>query len=339
MAALIYIEEDVRDHPRTQAICARNPQATIVECSRYGEVFNRRAQNFRLQKSNPSVILARKHDGWVLPAPSGYGVGSTNNHYFSHMLNCVYDCRYCFLQGMYQSAHHVVFVNYEDFQRNIGSVAGEGGDAHNPPWFFSGYDCDSLALEPLTHFAREFVDFFRELPDAWLELRTKSTQTRFLLESAPLPNVVVAYSFTPQEFSESLEIGVPSVDRRLTAMVKLAQHGWKLGLRFDPLLYDEGFRDLYARHFASVFKALPQDAIHSVSLGAFRLPCGFFRKLERLYPDEALLAGPLEDVDGMVSYEERLGQDLLEFCRAEIQKYVPPDRLFECQTDEPAQEA
>ena len=32
------------------------------------------------------------------------------------MHNCIYDCRYCFLQGMYRSAHYVVFINYEDYQ-------------------------------------------------------------------------------------------------------------------------------------------------------------------------------------------------------------------------------
>ena len=35
------------------------------------------------------------------------------------MLNCVYDCRYCFLQGMYRSANYVLFVNYDDFRVQI----------------------------------------------------------------------------------------------------------------------------------------------------------------------------------------------------------------------------
>ena len=31
------------------------------------------------------------------------------------MYNCLFDCRYCFLQGMYNSSNFVIFVNYEDF--------------------------------------------------------------------------------------------------------------------------------------------------------------------------------------------------------------------------------
>ena len=29
-----------------------------------------------------------------------------------------------------------------------------------PSWFFSGYDCDSLALDNMTNFASTFINFF-----------------------------------------------------------------------------------------------------------------------------------------------------------------------------------
>ena len=91
---LIYVENEVADHPRTQAILQRFKGATQVSIERYGEVFNVRSQNFRLQKKQPALILARRHGRRVLEAPAGYGVGHTRNYYFSHMLNCPYDCRY-----------------------------------------------------------------------------------------------------------------------------------------------------------------------------------------------------------------------------------------------------
>ncbi len=113
----IYVEEAVADHPRALEVRRRFPGAETVPCGRWGEVFNRSRQSFRLQKRWPALILARKHGQTVLEAPAGYGFGGERNFYFSHMLNCIYDCRYCFLQGMFQSAHYVLFVNYEDFMR------------------------------------------------------------------------------------------------------------------------------------------------------------------------------------------------------------------------------
>ena len=156
------------------AIKARYSRLPLIPIERYGEIFNRKAQNFRVQKQAPALIIAKKQNNLVLPAPEQYGIGGKHNYYFSHMLNCVYDCRYCFLQGMYQSANYVLFINYEDFFSEIKLIKGKQAGCH----FFSGYDCDSLALEPVTGFAEESLKFFGAEPDALLELRTKSTQVR-----------------------------------------------------------------------------------------------------------------------------------------------------------------
>ncbi len=311
-----------------EAICRRFPQATRIPCERYGEVFNPKAQNFRLQKRRPSLILARKYEGHVLETPAGYGVGGDRNYYFSHMLNCLYDCRYCFLQGMYRSAHYVVFVNYEDFKARIEARLADAKDTET--WFFSGYDCDSLALEPVTGFADYFLPFFADHPNAWLELRTKSTQARSLLHRKPLPNCVVAFSFTPTEIAQVLEHRVPSVQRRLDTLVRLQAQGWTLGLRFDPLIYDADYQNLYRRLFAQVFARLRADRLHSVSMGTFRLPRQFQRKLVRLYPDEPLFAGPLEEVDGMVSYRKALEEAMMTFCTRELFNYIPASLFFPC---------
>ena len=326
----IYIEEALLDHPRALAIMQKFPDATVTECARYGEIFNRRAQNFRLQKISPALILAEKFSGHVLPSPPEYAIGGDLNYYFSHMLNCVYDCRYCFLQGMYQSAHYVVFVNYEDFIQAIVDKIRAAGDAS--AHFFSGYDCDSLALDPVTGFVKEFLPLFRDHPQALLELRTKSTQIRSLLDLEPIPNCIVAHSFTPAEVAEAIEYKAPPVSKRLQALQRLQARGWRIGLRFDPLIYQEGVNEQYERLFAQVFNAIDTALLHSVSLGSFRLPGSFYRSLARLYPDEVLFASPLEETgDGMVTYRDRIREDLLSFCRDALLKYIPEDKFFPCE--------
>lgn len=325
----IYIESDIANHPRTREICARFPRASLVECRRYGEVFNPRSQDFRLQKRTPALILAEKHGSPVLEAPAGYGIGTNRNYYFSHLLNCPYDCRYCFLQGMYRSAHHVLFVNYEVFEQEIDRI--RTANSGQPVWYFSGYDCDSLALEPVTGFAAHFLPFFAARPDICLELRTKSTQTRCLLGHAPLANVVIAFSFTPREIHAALEHRVPSLERRLAAMVRLQQAGWLLGLRFDPLIYQQDYRDAYLRLFDSVFGQLDIETLHSVSLGSFRLPRTYFRNIVRLYPDEPLFAGPLTEASGMISYMTGLEDELMDFCTRALLEFIPRTLLYPCQ--------
>ena len=193
MIDTIYIEESIAGHPRTKEILLRFPQATPISCSNYKEIFNPSGQNFRLQKKKPSLILAEKTGHLALPIPETYGIGGKRNFYFSHMLNCLYDCRYCFLQGMYPSAHYVLFVNYENFLSDIEAKTME--DTTQPTWFFSGYDCDSLVLDGISQFVKSFLPFFKTNHNAHLELRTKSVNIKPLLENEPLENVVTAFSF------------------------------------------------------------------------------------------------------------------------------------------------
>ena len=333
----IYIEEAARDHPRARAILKRLRGRTVIECRHYGELLNRKSQNFRLQKARPALVLAEKRGERVLPAPAGYGIGARRNYYFSHCLNCVYDCRYCFLQGMYRSAHIVLFVNYEDFVGDIkrAAAAAAPGEAVH---FFSGYDGDSLALEPLTGFARHFVPALDGIADAWLELRTKSAQTWGLLDMPPSPRCVVAYSFTPDAIAAATEHGVPPIARRLAAIKRLQRHGWRIGLRLDPLIDCADFDARYRGLLETLFEVVDADALHSVSFGPFRMPAGYFERMVQLYPREKIFAAALKKSTGksggqsnnMVGYGERREADMRERLRDMLTQYTRPQMLFPC---------
>ena len=71
------------------------------------------------------------------------------------MLNCIYDCKYCFLRGLYNSAHHVFFVNFEDFIEDIEATI-KKHKSNEPIIFFSGYDSDSLVFDFMTGFVSTF---------------------------------------------------------------------------------------------------------------------------------------------------------------------------------------
>ena len=328
MIDVIYIERDIRDHPRTRQVCARFPAARQISCERYGEVFNPKTQNFRLQKRRPALILARKFDAHVLKAPDGFGIGGTRNYYFSHMLNCLYDCRYCFLQGMYRSGHYVLFVNYEDFEQAIErTLALHDGQE---TWFFSGYDCESLAMEPVTQFTRHFLQFFERHPAACLELRTKSTQVRSLLDRDILSNVVIAFSFTPDAVSRALENRVPALDRRIDAISRLQTAGWQVGLRFDPLIHHQDYQRHYDELFRRLFSRLDAGRLHSVSLGSLRLPRQYHKNIVRLYPDETLFAGNLQENCGMYSYPQDLETEMHTYCTGALSAHIPADILHPC---------
>lgn len=328
MVDTIYIEHAARDYPRAQEVLSRYPKARQIAIEKYSEVFNSHGQNFRKQKHNPSLILAVKNNKRVLSTPAQYETGGGANYYFSHMLNCLYDCRYCFLQGMYRSAHYLLFVNYQDFVDDIATLVEQHKTEQDPPWFFSGYDCDSLAYEPVTGFADYFLDQFKAFPNAVLELRTKSTQIRSLLQREALPNVVVAYSLSPQSIASSLELGAPSVEKRILALKKLQQQGWRIGIRFDPVVWHQDYLQHYQHLIDQVFAALDSTKIDSVTLGGFRLPKGFYKIMRKLHPDHWLFSAGLEERSGMIGYHKHIEQEAFDAIQQMTLNYISPDILY-----------
>jgi spore photoproduct lyase len=327
MFSTIYIEEEVLESERVRNLLDRFSQVPQVVCGRYGEVFNRKSQNFRLQKTAPALILAKKHGNKVLSAPSGYGYNDSKSYYFSHMLNCVYDCRYCFLQGMYSSANYVLFVNYEDFEKAIAEKIEEnrGGGV-----YYSGYDCDSLALEPVSNFCSHFLPVFRRYPDAELEIRTKSTQVRCLLDTEVVSNCVIAMSFTTNEAAKQWEHKVPSIEKRLEALYKLQLAGWKVAIRFEPLILGAEGLAPYEALFSKIFSKLDIKRLHSVSSGLFRMPVDFHKRIVKLYPDEELYARATETKDGMIALKSAQESSHLLAIEKLLLSYVSSEQYYRC---------
>ena len=329
MVDILYIEKNLLNQVLVQQVVDYFNKAEKVDIEKYTEVFNVKSQNFREQKRKPALILANKKGQKIIPTPSEYETGGDANFYFSHMLNCIYDCRYCFLQGMYRSANYLLFVNYDEFAEDLRQHV-QQSDADSP-WYFSGYDCDSLALEPVTGFAEYFLEVFAEpvMSKATLELRTKSTQIRSLLNRAAMPNVVIAFSLNPNEVISAIEFGTPKLLKRLHAIQQLQKAGWRVGLRFDPVVWHNNFEQSYEEFFNKVFESIDSELIDSVTLGAVRLPKDFHKTISKLYPEHWLFkAGMSLNEDNMVTYTEKISEQMLSFCEQRIKKNVSDKVLF-----------
>ena len=328
MIETIYVEEVIKNHPRTKFILNKFKKSRIILINKYGEIFNKRNQNFRIQKANPNLILAHKKNGFVLPTPDGFGIGSSKNFYFSHMYNCIYDCRYCFLQGMYSSANYVIFVNFEDFDIALKEII--ENNKNSKVTFFSGYDCDSLALENVTGFAKHILSFFKTHHQIEIEFRTKSIQKEPFILMKPMNNVILAYSLIPELMSNSLDNKAPSISKRIQVISELASKGWKIGLRFDPLIHGKNWKELYQELLENLYNTISLDEIHSVSFGPLRFPKRMFKDIFKLYPNEPLFTSSLSANKKIISYDVEIEEEMTSFCKDLSLKYIKEDLIFNC---------
>ncbi len=326
MIETIYVEQKVKNLLKTKEICNLIKPRNLVTCDNYREVFNVKSQNFQIQKQKPALILAKKYKNFLNTVPKNFTIGGDQNFYFSHMLNCIYDCRYCFLQGMFNSANYVLFINYKDFVKSIEDkiLSSKEKNIH----FFSGYDCDSLALEPISKFANYILKNLKKYPNIILELRTKSTQINFLLKRRPHQNIVVAFSISPNEIIYNHEEKTPNLLKRINAIKKLQAAGWNVGLRFDPIIYCENFKNIYEKFFYQIFNSINSNYIHSITIGSFRMPKNFFTKISNQYVKKSNLLINLQDDEKKVFYKKKIDNEIISFCKQKIEKYIDESKLF-----------
>lgn len=313
MLTTIYIEEEIQNHPRVLKILKRLSPKNIVLIKNYSEIFNRKNQSYQLQKTKPSLILAKKYGEFFHKIKTNDSIALNENYYFSCVYNCPFSCMYCFLQGIYRSANYVIFVNFEDFQKEIEEKI---NSSNEKICFFAGYDSDTLATDHISNFIEEFYPFFEKHENTIFEIRTKSTNISSLIDKKPIDNLVIAFSLNPEIVIKNIELNTPSLKNRLEAIKKLSKLGFNIGLRFDPIIYFEDFFSEYQKFFNDVFVLLKDIKIHSITLGSIRFPFKYFENMQdkNLYPK--FLASIKGKRKNRVQYENE--EDLLKFCMNQI---------------------
>ena len=294
----IYVEEGAKEHPRTRRILERFPKAHVIPITNYKEVFNRHNQTFQFQKQSRQLILAKRANEFFYPG-SGFAPDFQHRHFFYNtlVLNCLYDCEYCYLQGMFPSAHVVAFVNNEEF---MGAIAEQL--VKTPSLYLClSYDTDLLASEDIFGYVAEWIDFAKGHPGLTLELRTKSVAIQSLLQHSPTPQMVLAWTLSPTSIAKMYERGAPSTGARLKAIQAVSAHGWPVRICLDPIIPVENWREEYHDLLSEIAATLEPAQITEMSLGTFRLNSGYFKQMKKHRPDSRLLHQRYEDNEGVVS--------------------------------------
>lgn len=272
---LVYVEEGVAESHVTRRILAALgdvPRMRVDDTEPIG--IEADGPEALIQRSKRRLLLARKNGDLVKTYMQTSGALSADEHYIIHGHNCPFDCEYCFLQGYFGHFVPTIFVNQDEVLQAIRETAcrADGGRAV----FHAGELCDSLVFDDLTGFAPRLVDAFRELPNAMLELRTKSTCVGNLLRTSPAANVIVSWTFAPDVVCRQYEHGAPSFEERLQAARACQRAGYRIGIRLDPMIRCEGWRDHYREMLCAIFGALSHEGLDVVA-GCFR----FLPQLEK----------------------------------------------------------
>jgi spore photoproduct lyase len=320
----IYIEKEAWKYPLTLTILQRFPHANRIEIDRYQDVFNRSKQNFFLQKHAPKLILAVKKAPFLYRgAEVCHDFGNTYFYYTSSALNCLYNCEYCFLQGMFPSANIVLFVNIDDYFTEVSHTLQK-----HPVYLAISYETDLLAFERIAPYVSKWIDYAREQEDLLLEVRSKSANYSAIQHLEPASQVILAWTLSPDAVIQQFEAGTPNLTARLKSLRQAIDDGWKVRICFDPVLHIENWQEHYRECIEHTFSVVPAEKIQDISIGVFRIPRDYLKKIRKHRIDSALLHYPFESHDGVFSYPHEIAKQLIDHVYQHVNTYVPKEKIY-----------
>lgn len=320
----IYIENEAMNYKLTKTIIKKFSKSQKILIDNYKEIFSKNNQNFSLQKNSPKLILAIKKENFLYPgAKVCESFGNENFFYTSSIMNCIYDCEYCYLQGVYSSANIVIFVNSSDLFKEVENILEK-----KSMYICISYDTDLLALENITGFVKEWYDFSLKHKNLKIELRTKSNNISVFKDLTPNKNFIIAWTLSPSEFSRVYEMKTPNFEKRIQSLNQLINLGWTIRICFDPVINIYDFEKKYKEMIDYTFSNVNPNKILDISIGTFRISKEYLKRMRKNRKNSLILNYPFICKNFVYSYSEEKTTSMINFMKNEILKYINKEKIF-----------
>jgi len=321
----IYVEEEAFDFPITREILSKFEKSRIISIYNYKEVFARPRQNYNLQKKAVKLILAVKKGQFLFGGPEVcHNFGFENFYYTSPILNCPYNCSYCFLKGMYPSSNMVIFVNIEDFFKEIEKLLKE----KKKLYIAASYETDLLALERIVPYTRFFIDFSRKKEDLLIEIRTKSANFNAVKDVLPSENIILSWTLSTEKIASKYEKNAPDIKKRIKSIKEAQERGYKIRICFDPLIFYEDFEKDFKHLTENVFNNIDPERVYDIGLGVFRIPSDYLKNIRARGIYDEIFYYPYEEGNKVYSVEKNIKDKMLDFSIKELSKFLPKEKIF-----------
>ncbi len=321
---IIYVEKDIQNDQKTKEILEKFPQANIVFIDNYKNIFSKKLP---IWANKNSFILATLKTKSITQAPKFYWHNNKNSYFLKTSINCIFDCSYCFLKWAFKNDIPVYFLNYWEIKEEIllkiknikqeSSIKNIENDFElklkinknykNKTWFYSWDYSDILAMEYIAWFIKEFVWFFEKLENTMMEIRTKSCNIKPILDLWFIPkNTEFAFSLNPQELIEKYEHKTSSLEQRIKAINTLTEKGYKVWLRFLPLLPVENYQEIYTKFVDEIRKNIDMKKISSTFVSWLLYTKRDYSVMLKKYPKLDILYKLKQEKDGFVRENKQL---------------------------------
>lgn len=212
------------------------PKVEIENHNNIDEMRHKQNSEFLNMKKN-LIIGTRKTHKFV------------ENHKVSDFLvpytssGCIAACMYCYLVCNYNKCAYLrLFVNREEMMDKIIKVANKSEKTFT---FEIGSNSDLILENTITNNLPWTIENFKKAQKGYLTFPTKFQMVEDILNLNHGGRVIVRVSINPDEIIKKVEFGTSPLDGRITAINKLKEAGYKVGIIIAPVIMVENWKNLY----------------------------------------------------------------------------------------------
>ncbi len=269
------------------------------------------------------------------PCP-GTTEGAVCCNYFTidFVENCPLECTYCILQAFLNKPVTTVHANVNEILEQVRERV-----LSQPQRLFrvgTGEHSDSLALDPLLNINKHVIPFFGKLPNAILELKTKSNYIDHLLDLPHNGKTVVSWSVNPSYIVAHEEFKTARLNERLEAAYRVSQAGYRVAFHIDPMIHYDGWEAGYTELVEQLIAAVPPEKIAWISLGSLRYIPKLKSIVESRFPKSRIFLGEfIKGEDGKMRYLKKVRQRMYYVVQRKLKKLAPQVTTYLCMEKPP----
>ena len=235
----IYYEKEIIDYPLGKQLLEKYndiDKIIIENHNNIEEMRNKENKEFGNMKRNLIIGVRKTHKFVENHKTSDFLVPYTSS-------GCTASCLYCYLVCNYNKCAYLrLFVNREKMLEKIIRTLEK---SEKELTFEIGSNSDLILENTITHNLEWTIENFKNTRKGKLTLPTKFDMVDNILPLDHKGKIVIRMSVNPDEIIKRVEFGTSRLEKRIEAINKLAEAGYKIGIIIAPVIFVENWEKLY----------------------------------------------------------------------------------------------
>ncbi len=322
----IYYEERVKEYELGKELLEKYkdvPKFLIESHNNIEEMRKKENREFPRMKRNLILGIRKTHKFVPNNKISNYLVPYTSS-------GCIAMCLYCYLVCNYNKCAYLrIFVNRDEMLNKIIKTANE---SEQELVFEIGSNSDLILENIVTGNLRWTIENFSKSEKGYITFPTKFDMVDDILNVKGKDRVIIRMSVNPKEIIERVEFGTSPLEKRVEAINKLKNAGYRVGILIAPVIFVDNWKELYEELIRYLNKNLTEEVKKDLFFEVIFMTYSYIhRKInEEAFPgainlySQELMTGRGK---GKYTYKQEQRKNGEDFLHELLNKYFPGNKI------------